>query len=282
MRFKLETAHTNSPSVAATMSTSPCKNEQDKLERYVNSFATQSFRDQADRDYIAARLACRFELMPQFLWASHQAVEKYLKAILLYNKIKATRIGHDLAKAQLLTKKLPFQIDLSPRSQAFIDHLAKCGQFRYIDVPYDVHGYVLIDLDVMIWELRRYCQVLNVFGKDLPLAEQKRLDEATVELAQSSSRPTHRFKLQNGVLEKILSERSHPSRAALLWNNPVYGVRRRSTVRAKDHLHAQNPLLYLYPEMLDELLKYVFIPGNLVKGYRAHLAEIKADPSKRP
>lgn len=32
--------------------------EEDKLDRYLNSFATQSFRDQADRDYIAARLAC--------------------------------------------------------------------------------------------------------------------------------------------------------------------------------------------------------------------------------
>lgn len=71
--------------------------EQDKLERFVNGFGTQSFRDQADRDYIAARLACRHELFPQFLWSSHQAIEKYLKAILLYNRIKANQVGHDLA-----------------------------------------------------------------------------------------------------------------------------------------------------------------------------------------
>jgi hypothetical protein len=32
-------------------------NDRDQIERALNSFATQSFRDQADRDYIAARLA---------------------------------------------------------------------------------------------------------------------------------------------------------------------------------------------------------------------------------
>jgi hypothetical protein len=264
------------------MSASPHKSEQDKLERYINSFATQSFRDQADRDYIAARLACRFELMPQFLWASHQAVEKYFKAILLYNKIKATKVGHDLAKAQALTMGISFKIDLSPRSQKFLDHLTHCGEFRYIDVPYDVHGYALVDLDIMVWELRRYCQVLNVFGKVLPADEQKRLEAAKVELAQSSSKPTHKFRLDGGLLEKILDNKAHPSRPALLWNNPVFGLRKRSTVRAKHLLHAQNPLLYLYPEMLDELLKYVFIPGKLVEGYRAHLASIRANPNARP
>lgn len=45
---------------------------------------------------------------------------------------------------------------------------------------------------------------------------------------------------------------------------------------------AGNPLLYLYPEMLDELLKYVSLPGKLEQAYREHLAAIKADPSKRP
>lgn len=264
------------------MRTSPYQSEQDKLERYVNSFATQSFRDQADRDYVAARLACRFELMPQFLWASHQAVEKYLKAILLYNRINATKVGHNLTKAMNLTKRLPFLIELSSRSRSFLDHLSEYGEFRYIDVPYHVEGFVLVDLDLLIWELRRYCQVLDVFGKALPPAEQTQLDIAKERLSKSASEPKHKFRLSGGVLEKMLDEKAQPSRSALLWNNLVYGVRTRSSMRAKQHLHAQNPLLYIYPEMLDELLKYVFIPDRLVDGYRAHLANIKANPSSRP
>src|SRR4051812_47441089 len=109
------------------MSFAPCASKQDKLDRSINAFATQSFRDQADRDYIAARLACRYELFPQFLSAAHQAIEKYLKAILLYNRIKATRVGHSLAHALSLANALSFKIELCPRSRAFIDHLTRCG-----------------------------------------------------------------------------------------------------------------------------------------------------------
>jgi HEPN domain-containing protein len=252
----------------------------DKLERSLNSFATQSFRDQADRDYIAARLACRAELFPQFLWASHQAVEKYLKAILLYNRIKATSIRHDLSAALSLTGKLPFAIDLSSRSRNFIDHLSQYGESRYLDVPYHVNGHLLVDIDFTVWEVRRYCQVLNVFGKVLPPAEQELLDQARADLAKSAAEPRYRFRLHRGLLEKILDEPRHPSRAALIWQNASYGSRRRS-VRVKDHMYAQNPHLLLYPEMLDTLLEYVFIPKRLVKGYRAHLAKVRSNPSER-
>lgn len=260
----------------------PYVSEQDKLDRYVNGFGTQSFRDQADRDYIAARLACRHELFPQFLWSSHQAIEKYLKAILLYNRIKATTVGHDLDQAFSLTQSLPFEIKLSKRSRKFIDHLAKVGEFRYIDVPFHVYGHILLDLDLAVWEVRRYCQVLEVFGKQLPLEEQKLLEDAWSNLASSETMPRYKFQLHGGLLEKIVTDRRHPSRSALLWHNPCFGVRKRVTVRAKTHLNAQNSLLYLYPEMLDELLKYVFIPKKLVASYREHLSQIKTGSKTRP
>lgn len=251
--------------------------DQDRLERSLNSFATQSLRDQADRDYILARLACQHELFPQFLWSSHQAIEKYLKAILLYNRIPATNVLHKLSDAMTLAKQLPFNIELSPSSRKFIDHLSVCGEYRYIDVPYYISGYIITDLDISIWELRRYCQVLNVFGKELPLREQDLLEKAWSDLARSSTEPRYRFRLQDGFLEKVLEDPKHPSRPALLWQNASYGVRARKTVRVKNHLHAQNPYLYLNPEMLEELLKYVYIPKKLKNAYREHLADIKAD-----
>ena len=256
--------------------------ELDRLNRSLNSFATQSFRDQADRDYIAARLACRFELFPQFLWSSQQAIEKYLKAILLYNRIKATKIGHDIEKAMELTKSLPFALELSNRSQSFITHVPRCGEYRYIDVPYYVHGHLLIDLDLTVWEIRRYCQVLAAYGITQSPEEQVLVTKAKADLAQSSVESRHRFRLDGGLLEKILDDRKHPSRSALLWQNAAYGARKRSTVRVKHHLHAQNPMLYLYPEMLDELLKFAFIPRKLEEAYRNHLASIEANPQSRP
>jgi len=255
------------------MSFAPYVNEQDKRDRWINAFATQSFRDQADRDYIAARLACRHELFPQFLWASQQAIEKYLKAIFLYNRVKATDVGHKLSKALDLAKSLPFEIKLSTRSREFIGHLAEVGEFRYIEVPFHVLGHPIIDLDLTVWEIRRYCQVLNVFGKQLPVDEQKLLDMAWADLACSDSKPRHTFRLHGGLLEKIISERKHPSRSALLWQNPCFSSRKRATVKAKPHLDAQNPLLLHYPEMLDELLQYVKIPRYVADAYRQLLSE---------
>lgn len=260
----------------------PSMSEQDKLDRRINSFATQSFRDQADRDYIAARLACRHELFPQFLWSSHQAIEKYLKAILLYNRIKATKVSHNIKTALSLAQRLPFEVKFSKRSRNFVDYLAEVGEFRYIDVPFHVHGQILVDLDLAVWEVRRYCQVLDVFGKKLPSEEQSLLEEAWSDLASSEINPRYKFRLHGGLLEKIVADRKHPSHSALIWHNPCFGTRKRATVKVKNHLNAQNSLLYLYPEMLDELLKYVFIPNKLVEGYRDHLSQIKTGAKTRP
>jgi len=256
--------------------------KQDWTDRVLNTFSTESFRDQADRDYIAARLACRSELIPQFLWASHQAVEKYLKAILLYNRIKAKKVGHDIEQALDLTKQLPFAIKLSNRSRTFISHLSNYGQFRYLEVPFYVNGHAMVDLDLTVWEIRRYCQVLDVFGKKLPEEEESQLVAAKTMLANSDDAPRHKFRLHGGLLEKVLDNRKHPSRQALLWNNPCYGVRRRSKFRARDLMQAQNPTLYLYPEILDDILEYVFVPPKVEKAYREHLAEIMSGRRERP
>ena len=37
---------------------------------YVNDFITRSFRDNADKDYILARIACKYKLEDQFFWSA--------------------------------------------------------------------------------------------------------------------------------------------------------------------------------------------------------------------
>ncbi|HCT5171431.1 TPA: HEPN domain-containing protein, partial [Enterobacter cloacae] len=56
-------------------------------ELLLNDAARRSFRDMADQDYLSARLCYKHKLNFQFLWLSQQAVEKYIKAILLYNRV---------------------------------------------------------------------------------------------------------------------------------------------------------------------------------------------------
>ena len=253
----------------------------DTLDRRTNDFARRSFRDTADRDYIAARLACRAELMPQFLWSAQQAFEKYFKYILLVNRIPA-RVGHNLLQALKLTEQLPFKIELLPESLKFIQHVASYGEYRYLDVSYFVEGYLLLDLDMAVWDIRRYCQILDVRGKKLPASEQRMIEEATVMLKTSKKQPPHEFRINGGFLEEVLAKKEHPAREALIWQNAFFSTRARKRVKIKDHLQAANSPLYLYPDMLDELLKYVYIPTELRPGYRQHLAEVLADPSKRP
>src|SRR5678815_5339299 len=106
------------------------------MSALLNDFATRSFRDVADLDYIAARLACRAHLHSQFNWCALQAIEKYLKAILLYNRIRAKKVNHDLGIALKLMKSLPFELDLSAPTMELIDYLGDVGRFRYLEISY--------------------------------------------------------------------------------------------------------------------------------------------------
>ena len=256
--------------------------DNNEIGRRINDFAIRAFRDMADRDYLTARLACRADLIPQFLWSAQQAIEKYLKCILLLNRIRAKNVGHKINEALKLLEGLTFKVELCTRSQKFIDHVAAYGEYRYLEVSTFAVGHVLVDMDVAVWELRRYCQVLNVFGKKLIPVEQQMLDLALEELRLSSSNPRHTFRISGGYLEEILAKPKHPARDALVWHNPSYGVRNRKTVKVRDVMQAFNAPLYLFPDMLDELLKYVFIPKGHVDAWREHLRVLRADPSKRP
>lgn len=252
-----------------------------RLDLLLNDFAVRSFRNMADGDYIAARMAIRAGLMHQFLWSSQQAIEKYLKGILLFNRIPA-KVGHDIEKAMTLTAQLPFRIERRPQSDKFIKHIAQVGEYRYLDVSTYLHGYALLDLDMAVWDLRRYCQPLRMPGGN-PTPGQAAMMAATLKAIQESrNKPPQDFRIMGGHLEAVMAKKEHPSREPLLWQNGLFGTRRRKTVRQRHHLQSENAPLWLHPEMLDELCKFVFIPKPLIAAYRDHLARIVADPSRRP
>jgi hypothetical protein len=126
------------------------------------AFVTQAFRDVADQDYIAARTLHRAGLDLQFLWAGLQAIEKYLKGILLYNGLDTRRLGHHLVKSYgrvVSISDIPF--DFPPDLKPFIEYLEVYGQNRYLQHPYFTHGEELLQLDRAVWYIRRYCQYLR-------------------------------------------------------------------------------------------------------------------------
>jgi hypothetical protein len=226
-----------------------------KMEALVNDFAVRSFRDVADGDYIAARMACRVGLVIQFLWSSQQAMEKYLKCVLLLNRIPAKDVGHDLGKAlSRISASGKLTIELTPPTGEFIQKLDQCGACRYLEVSHFALGSDLVVLDRAAWELRRYC-ILGDVG------QRARLQEGIV---------PPKVRIPGGYLEKIVDDENNLAREALLWQNGFFGKRPRKKVRLDGWLQFHSAPLSLNPEMLDEVLKYVHLPKELIKGYRGY------------
>jgi hypothetical protein len=244
-------------------------------ENLLNDFAIRSFRDVGDYDYIAARMAFRTTLFAQFLWSGLQAIEKYLKCILLLNRVKRPKgkqIGHDLAAAlERVDNFVGFQLQLSDSSRKLIEHLDTYGRFRYLETPYNVFGNQIIQFDKTVWEMRRYC--IPVFGDEMVRPQ---YDHLFGLIKRSElNRPTD-FKIFNGALEKVISDNKHPAHEALVWNNLFFGKRSRKSVKIPQFFSGVNSPLSLHPELLNEVDLYVFLQLEIKDAYQ----KIAADKSE--
>jgi HEPN domain-containing protein len=242
-------------------------------EILLNTFAIRSFREIADQDYIAARLSFRAQLIPQFLWQSLQALEKYLKCILVLNRIKAPK-SHELAELlKDLDKSGKFKIRLSDEAKRFIEYLDTYGRFRYYETPYYTVGRELYSLDRTVWEIRRYAKVLdydlrNAFADGIRMFN---LELEAIERAESQ--PPQEFGIIGGLLEQIIDRPKHPSRSALIWNNAYYGRSKRKSVTYPRMMASGNSPLSLYPHILDDVLEYVWLPKDVKMAYRKLIEE---------
>lgn len=238
------------------------------IDALINNFAIRSFREIADGDYIAARVSFRALLIPQFLWQSLQAVEKYFKCILVLNRIKAPK-SHSLEELlEVFKKSRKFDLRLSSDTQGFLAYIDKYGRFRYYETSYYTVGDELFRLDKAIWELRRYARVLDYKIKVNGGQEVHLLPHELLKNEGAEKRAPQAFLINGGHLEEILAKNDHPSRAALVWHNMYFGTSRRKSVRHRHMSKSGNSPLSLHPEILDEVLKYVFLPKDVIAAYR--------------
>ncbi|AWH50595.1 hypothetical protein C1925_16250 [Stenotrophomonas sp. SAU14A_NAIMI4_5] len=204
------------------------------LHAKVNLFAIRCFRDTGDGDYIAARLAMRARLYPQYLAAAEQAVEKYLKCILMLNRCDTKRLGHRVADAFAdVRSKLSIDLELTEVEQEALDNLVRWDFDRYLVRSYHVEDSELGGLDLLVWRLRQYCEPLDVAHyADTPSSELFRNSVAAI-AARSIAAPRVGH-LPNGDLEKILADKKHPAREGLVWRNLRFNSanRRRTRVSA--------------------------------------------------
>lgn len=234
-------------------------------DRELNDWAFRSFRNIADGDYIAARMAYRAMLVQQFLWSSQQALEKYLKCILFIRRIPAKRLKHILQPALQLIEEHGVGLDLTEASRKFIARIDQMGRFRYMEVSVFVDWHWIVALDRAIWEIRRFC-TLDPKSTSAKLVEGQRAP---------------RVRIVAGHLERILGQRKNPARAALLWHNAYFG-RSRKSVMAYGGFSAINSPLFQKAHLLDDVLQYAYIPKDVEKAYREHAdAEAKKGGQKR-
>lgn len=216
-----------------------------KLQIILNTFATDIFRKQADYDYIAARANYRMHLRQQFLWSAHQAVEKYLKAILLFNGKSArfyTPVGiknrkefrHDLDALLLEVKSISlFSIEIDSEGEQFLSYLScQGGANRYVSKFAYNTSDAIHRLDRLVWHIRRYCQYIPDRGLGCHEAVPGLQEAFLRSIADPSKKKTpHSFALFAGELEKVIKRNPKDlARKALVWKNLWYGKKKRHRV----------------------------------------------------
>jgi len=248
----------------------------------VNDFAIRSFRETADKDYITARMAYRARLIQPYRWSALHCLEKYVKGILLLNRVNAKNLGHSvLPGIERMKQYGKFEIDLSANTVEFINNLEDDGAGdRYYLFSYENEPFDIVRFDRAVWELRRYCQPLDcdtigMNGKTVNLLPHK-LDG----VRRAKEMHEKGTCISGGTLEKIIANKEHPAREALIWKNLFFGPSRRKSVRIYPDWEAGNSPVFLHPEIIDEVIKYVNIPKDIVEGARQFAKKKVAEKEK--
>lgn len=207
----------------------------------------------------------RARLAIPFLWSAEQAIEKYLKCILMLNRQKTHDLSHDIAAALAqVNRSLPFSIILNKGEQQVFDHIAQCHGDRYLIHSLSLDDYELLQLDHLVWHLRQYCRPLNVrHYADTP-SEQVLLERVR-EVKEGMIKPPKHGRIDGAFLEKILEDKKHPAHKALVWQNLMFSLSSRKSLKFRDNWQAINAPLWLNPELAEEAAKWMKIPKFVLK-----------------
>ncbi|VVO60980.1 hypothetical protein PS880_00800 [Pseudomonas fluorescens] len=234
----------------------------------INDFAIRCFRDTGDGDYIAARLALKAGLATQAIWSGLQAVEKYLKCMLLLRRVSSKGVGHNIAELlRLVNDRLGYGIVLPDHEQAVFNHLAEsCGD-RYLVVSLHLFDHELSGLDALVWRLRQYCNVLDVeHYNDKP--SQDVLFRNLNKIKKGQGGEPVGGHLAHGVLEKILADQNSRAHEGLVWRNAMFGGRQPFSASSDSfNFVATNSPLYLNPQIARAVSKLVHLPKGALEAF---------------
>ncbi|QIN33805.1 hypothetical protein [Legionella longbeachae] len=184
------------------------------LDQALDEIAYRCFRDMADQDYILARVSYKLNLPTNFNWCSLQAIEKYLKCILLLHRIEAKKINHNLEEALEKIKSIKISGSSSPiefqdSSVGFIKEINNRGRSRYLGKSIYAIPSDITKLDNCIFDVRRFAI--------------KIIDDTYLEKIRDSKLTLFSdFCLDSGFLEAVISG-NQPAKDDLIFNNSNYG-----------------------------------------------------------
>lgn len=224
----------------------------------LHDVAKRSFRDIADQDYLTARLCFKNNLTFQFLWMAQQAIEKYIKCILLYNKVPVKSVRHDLNKGLELIRSIPYmELDLCEKSIDFINYINEQGPNRYFQNVMYTRGLELITLDRTVWELRRYCRLVNY---EIEPRKGEKINMTDIELRSIKNAriiPAHKHRIIGGYLEKRLKDNKYKQGDLLTWKNFYFGKKVKKKIVIARSMQWSSPTQHLHPESLQFLGKFI-------------------------
>lgn len=245
-----------------------------KVRNWFALWVLKSFRDGGDKDYLAARLLNRNQFWQASSWSALQAIEKYLKTILLLSFTSTKEYRHDLVKLKRAVERLPqLSFDLPSDCANYLEELNIQGINRYLDYPLSYQGDELFKLDRCVWHIRRYCQDFYLLPGDEQRAPQKS-QELIAEIPKAATAETIKsFHIPYGYLEGLLSGRNKELRSVLVWKNFYFGKYKKHHVRHSPVMLWERPVFMIEPELLSVVEQVVLIPKKTLEELRKHRGE---------
>ena len=142
-----------------------------------NRDAHKPFFENADRNYLLARICWCLRMDYEFSWNTAQCIEKYCKSFLLFNNYSAKEGGHDIVK--LFDLVFRHAADLIPATLSKLEVLDACWtdvsvrdfisrindlgdpSNRYSTFSHALLGDEIFKLDFTVFALRRICVDLS-------------------------------------------------------------------------------------------------------------------------
>jgi len=222
---------------------------------YLNNYAA-TLRDSADHEYIAARSLYKDELDDQFYWHAQQSLEKYLKAILLFNEQKIKDQGHNLSK---LYSKMVESLELTndPAVMNYLNNIEFIGLNRYDVREQSSVDLSLLVLDKLVYFFRRFCDRVN--------DDRQKQNFKFISLNDDYKKRAISF----GYLEKVLENKStkyDSQRKALIWKNFYFGKNKKQKIRNYAFKRSSSTsILFRHKDAYMLLKEYIKISNDDVK-----------------